>query len=341
MKMDYPDIIQEFAPTINFSTLNFELNHGGEEDKGRLPHIVDCDYVPACALMVRREVVEKIGCMPDENFIYYDDIEWGIRCKRAGYRVAADSLATVWHKGGALVNPTTFATYYLNRNKIYFFMRYMMLNKPAAVSRLSQEERIDAILRDIYEGIYSCEYRGVYNVAKTRMDALLDAINGMCGKAEPYKIRHREIIDEKFDMAIMNARSVRIYMNGLWECTRRILYHIKSLESKYERKIKIELTDNITHDQGELLGEPIYSDEHSKDEDFDLVFHVCKHIYEIEIMSLNNKWVDGWRNTIFDANDFESYRAFHHGYEVFKLCMADCLKEAMNRIAGDYSYVEM
>ena len=70
-------------------------------------------------------VVEKIGCMPEENFIYYDDITWGVRCHRAGYRVVANSHATVWHKGGAAINPTTFANYYLNRNKVRFFMTYI------------------------------------------------------------------------------------------------------------------------------------------------------------------------------------------------------------------------
>ena len=59
LKMDYPDTIQEFAPMVNYSTMTFELNHGGEKNGVKLPHLVDCDYVPACALIVRREVIKK------------------------------------------------------------------------------------------------------------------------------------------------------------------------------------------------------------------------------------------------------------------------------------------
>ena len=108
LKMDFPDTIQEFGPVIDYNRMTFILENAGDSVSIDLPHIKKCDYVPACALIVRREVVEKIGCMPQENFIYYDDISWGVRCTRAGYDVAADSKAVVWHKGGAKVNPSTF-----------------------------------------------------------------------------------------------------------------------------------------------------------------------------------------------------------------------------------------
>ena len=339
LKMDQPDIIQEFAPTLNFETMTFELNHGGERDGQELPHLAECDYVPACALMVRREVIEVIGCFPEENYIYYDDIIWGVRWKRAGYRVVADSKATVWHKGGAGINPTTFGSYYLSRNKIRFFLTYMQTDKPGSVVKKDAEARIDNILLELYEGIYSCGYRGMPSVAKTRMDALVDVLNGRTGKAEEYVIREREKIDEKLDGLILGSKNVRIYMNGLWENTRRILNHILYLSEKFKHSVTVELTDNKGYEGDTLLGVGIHTDELSRDEDYDLILHVCKHIYEMDITEHDRIWIDGWRNMIHDRTDFDNYLAFKNAYKIFRLCFEDHLKRTMKDISGDYSVV--
>lgn len=318
--------------------MTFELHHGGEKDDGTLPHMVDCDYVPACALMIRREVVEKIGCMPEDNYIYYDDIEWGIRCHRAGYRLVANSKAVVWHKGGALINPTTFGTYYLNRNKLKFFMTYSRTEKPEALSPEKIEERIEFILRDIFEGIYSCEYYGNTNVAKTRMDAFVDALNGVTGTAESYKIRKREETDRRFIEVLLKATSVRIYMEGLWENSRRIINRIQELGRIHDHNFEIELIDESnSFETDNCLGIPIKRGAESGDNTFDLAFHVCKHVYELKIDSFDVKWVDGWRNVIFDEDDYQKYLEFEPAYTAFKLKYEDRVRERMKALGGDFA----
>ncbi|MBO6292170.1 MAG: glycosyltransferase family 2 protein, partial [Selenomonas sp.] len=73
LRMDEPDTIQEFGPVLDPENVNFILRYRGEKDSLSQPDVLPCDYVPACAMLVRREVVERIGLMPEENFIYYDD----------------------------------------------------------------------------------------------------------------------------------------------------------------------------------------------------------------------------------------------------------------------------
>ena len=60
--MDMPSIIQEFGPMLNMETVSFEVRFRGERDTLPLPELQDCDYVPACALMVRRSLgrVDKL-----------------------------------------------------------------------------------------------------------------------------------------------------------------------------------------------------------------------------------------------------------------------------------------
>lgn len=326
LKMDYPDRIQEFGPTLNYDVMNFELNYGGEIDYGQLPDIKDCDYVPACAMMVRTVIIEKIGIMPQENFIYYDDITWGVRCHRAGYRVAVTSKAKAWHKGGAAINSTTFASYYLNRNKIRFFMKYMAtVCDDTKVTDVQIEKRAEDILRDIFEGIYSCNKNGMPNMSKTRMEAFLDALWGKTGKAELFKIRQREMPENKFDKFVLDKSTIHIHMNGLWENTRRIVNWLYELEKKNGVKFKISISDDGEFVGSELMEISIMDEKVCTNGSYDADLHMCKHIYEIEIEKFDKLWIDGWRNAILDIEDYDSQKAFKTSYELFRLCFMEVL----------------
>ncbi len=60
----------------------------------------EVDSVSGCCMMVRREVVDRIGAL-DENFIMYgDDLDWCYRIKRSGWKVCYVSDVRIVHLGG-------------------------------------------------------------------------------------------------------------------------------------------------------------------------------------------------------------------------------------------------
>ncbi len=67
---------------------------------------------------------------------------------------------------------------------------------------------------------------------------------------------------------------------------------------------------------------------------YDLVLHVCRHIYELEIKTFNHMWIDGWRNVISNKDDFENYQLFFPMYQTFRLCFEDRVKEYMKKTIG-------
>lgn len=328
LKMDEPDRIQEFGPTLNYEVMNFELNHGGEIDHGQLPVFADCDYVPACAMMVRKEVIKKIGLMPQENFIYYDDITWGVRCHRAGYRVMVTSLAKAWHKGGAAVNPTTFASYYLNRNKIRFFTQFICTEgDDNKVTEMQISKRAEDILRDIFEGVYSCYKNGMSNMSKTRMEAFLDALCDVTGKAEPYKIRQRENPKERFDIFLEDKKTILLHMHGLWEPTRRIVNRLYELEKKTGNSFEITIRDDSEFIGLDMLGNRIGSEADAADHNnYNADLHICRHIYEMELKTFDRCWIDSWRNVVLNEEDFISQKAFAAAYDLFHLCFKEMVE---------------
>lgn len=75
----------------------------GEEDKGQydVPSVRDTDYATGGCLLVRRKVIDNIGLLPEEYFVYYEDVEWNLRARRAGFRCVVVPKAMIWHKGAA------------------------------------------------------------------------------------------------------------------------------------------------------------------------------------------------------------------------------------------------
>jgi GT2 family glycosyltransferase len=60
----------------------------------------EVDSVSGCCLMVRREVIKKVGIL-DENFVMYgDDLDWCYRIKQAGWKVCYVPDVQIIHLGG-------------------------------------------------------------------------------------------------------------------------------------------------------------------------------------------------------------------------------------------------
>lgn len=66
------------------------------------PHdaVRQCDWVPGCFYLVRREVIEKVGLFDPRYFLYYEEVDHCLAVKRAGWEVTFFPHTSVVHLGG-------------------------------------------------------------------------------------------------------------------------------------------------------------------------------------------------------------------------------------------------
>lgn len=57
----------------------------------------EIDFITGCALMIKREVIDKIGLLDDRFFAFYEDADWCQKAKKAGYKVVYVPFGGVWH----------------------------------------------------------------------------------------------------------------------------------------------------------------------------------------------------------------------------------------------------
>jgi GT2 family glycosyltransferase len=75
-------------------------------------------------MMVKREVIEKVGLLPDIFFIYYEELDWSAHIRRAGYQIFYQPNALIYHKESITMGKESATkAYFHNRNRILFMRR--------------------------------------------------------------------------------------------------------------------------------------------------------------------------------------------------------------------------
>lgn len=84
--------------------------------------IREVDCIEGSCLLVRREVIEKVGMLDPEYFAYWEETDWCIRIRRGGYKICCALDSKIWHKvQHSYVN--SFKLHYFLRNNILFMRK--------------------------------------------------------------------------------------------------------------------------------------------------------------------------------------------------------------------------
>lgn len=96
----------------------------GEDDHGQYDTAHSTPYAHGAAMMVKREAIEKAGLMPECYFLYYEELDWSMMMRRAGYDIWYDPSMTVYHKESQTTGQQSpLRTYYITRNRLLFVRR--------------------------------------------------------------------------------------------------------------------------------------------------------------------------------------------------------------------------
>ncbi|RPH33050.1 glycosyltransferase family 2 protein [bacterium] len=97
-----------------------------EVDCGQYDTVREIGYASGCCILVRAEVIRKIGMLDESYHMYTEDADWSMRARRGGYALVFEPAARVWHK--LSVSAGGHLSWYKLKNKFIsnfrFFWRY-------------------------------------------------------------------------------------------------------------------------------------------------------------------------------------------------------------------------
>ena len=95
----------------------------GKIDSEQYNDIQDTDYCQGSCFLMRREIIEKIGLFDTTYAVYFEETDYCLRAKRAGFRNVYCPRSMIWHKQNSSTG-TSIAVYYLTRNKFLFMKNH-------------------------------------------------------------------------------------------------------------------------------------------------------------------------------------------------------------------------
>jgi N-acetylglucosaminyl-diphospho-decaprenol L-rhamnosyltransferase len=80
------------------------------------------DWVAGTCMLVRRRAIEAVGGLDERFFLYFEDVDWGWRLRRAGWRVVFLPDIAITHVGGGSVG--TGARPHYDRSLVRLYAKY-------------------------------------------------------------------------------------------------------------------------------------------------------------------------------------------------------------------------
>lgn len=123
---DQPHVLQYAGYTpMNYLTARNECIGQFETDNGQFDQLVgQTGFAHGAAMMVTKEAIDKAGPMSESFFLYYEELDWADRIRRAGFEIWVNMKATIFHKESVSVGKkSALKEYYMNRNRILFIRR--------------------------------------------------------------------------------------------------------------------------------------------------------------------------------------------------------------------------
>ncbi|GDX61795.1 glycosyl transferase [Candidatus Levyibacteriota bacterium] len=106
-----------------------------EVDNQQYDKVEDTDFASGCCILIKKEILEKVGMLDERFFLYYEDSDYSIRVKKSGYRVIYCPKAIMWHNnaGSTGGSGSNLQDYYITRNRLLFGMQYAPLRTKVAL----------------------------------------------------------------------------------------------------------------------------------------------------------------------------------------------------------------
>jgi len=97
--------------------------------------VAESEILYGTCLLVNLRAVAECGPLDDRLFLYYEDLDWSIRFRDAGFRLLAVKDAVVWHEQGTSVGGLHSETrqFHMARSSVIFYRLHGHRGRPVAI----------------------------------------------------------------------------------------------------------------------------------------------------------------------------------------------------------------
>ncbi len=151
------------------------------------------------ALLVKTDVINKIGLLDERYFAYCEDWDYSVRAFQAGFDVLVERAASILHKStGSMGRESSIKEYYMVRNRYIFWRSHL----PAAAQRGYASRFVGWALE---RALLNSRTRGKEHLVPAALDGIWDALKGRAG-ARPAGPRMPAPLRSLFSRVLLERR---------------------------------------------------------------------------------------------------------------------------------------
>jgi GT2 family glycosyltransferase len=129
VRADDPQRVESWGIAYHRQTGRMRLrSHGARADAVARARVEEVDAIAGCLMLIRCEVFAAIGLLDEAFFFGFEDLEYCLRARAAGFRTVVAGAAVARHHGGLTIGPSPRRLYFAARN-------HLLLNR-----RVSRDE---------------------------------------------------------------------------------------------------------------------------------------------------------------------------------------------------------
>ncbi len=95
----------------------------------------EVDWVDGCCLFIRRDVINQIGSLDEQYFLYAEELDWCFRARKAGWAIhALPQLTMIHHQGQSSAQMSDFSLAHLVETRLRYYRKNHGLGIAVATS---------------------------------------------------------------------------------------------------------------------------------------------------------------------------------------------------------------
>jgi GT2 family glycosyltransferase len=121
----------KYYPVIGKSKLHFKNKHRNE-----LPTLKNkqIDFIMGASMMVPVNAFKELGFIPEEYFMYYEELDWQTSARKKGYKLIVSESSEIIHMDGlSTKNKKHTYYYYMNRAAMIFTKKHYVYFLPSVI----------------------------------------------------------------------------------------------------------------------------------------------------------------------------------------------------------------
>lgn len=257
----------------------------GEIDRGQYNKVREIDYFSGGSVMFRRECLEDVGDFDEDFIMFFEDIDYSIRCRTKGWKLYYSPYSIVYHRYHGSTS-MELCEYFCSRNRFLFLVKHFpdKLKESIKTSHFYCKNQYDLLYHTLIHAVKKMFEHHAIHVTKSILNELkkeiieifggigaynffsqLEIILGLrkikvgiydhafhfAGGGQRYVAKLAEIIQDKYEVTYIVNKDITLDKYKEWFDIDLSRCNLKTIKIPFYEKL-----DRYFIDEGMIINEP-------------------------------------------------------------------------------------